>query len=378
MKVRSSSLPYLMTCTPSVIHPEGWTPIEGENETALLGTLVHSLAESVVATGEYDLHTLRQRLSESDFARASMLFNNFLDVWKQAATFMDVPEVEAYFEAEIGAGVVATGHIDVHQAYSDRAYVMDYKTGRQHENHYHQMAAYGFLVWDNAGRPDAYTVYVTAVYLEDKTTQSYEFSAAALNKWAEEVVLKVSDRRFVVGRKCAFCSVQSHCSAYRDYVNGAVVALKGGPPSSRFTGYDQPVWEAMQPEERGQLADAIYVVEKAIDRAKFGLRHAVRKVGALDLGKGQQYELVEQSERSVDADKARKVLAKLVPDWARHARFSLDDVLTAYAQQAPRGQKGKYKADLLAKLHDAGAITTAKSTRMFRRPKEETKLDEQA
>jgi hypothetical protein len=368
-KVRCSSLPYLMVCTPSVIHPDGFLPVEGENETALLGTLVHALCESVVATGEYDVKPLRQQLSDNDYARAMMLFNNFIDVWTEARKFILEPEVETYHEADIGGGIAITGHMDVHQRYSDRAYVIDYKTGRQHENHYHQMAGYAFLCWDMAGRPQKYVVYVTAVYLEDKTTQGYEFSPDSLNQWAAGVVAKVADTRFVVGRKCSFCGIQGSCPAYRVYVGGAIAALTDRP-------YDRPVWEELAPEQRGALADSMYVVEKAIDRAKFGLRHAVRAAGSLDLGGGNQYELVEQSERGVDADKARAVLAKLVPEWHSHARFRLDDLLTAYAKQAPRGEKGKYKKALLDKLADAGAIITAKSTKMYRRPKAETKMTE--
>lgn len=372
IRVRSSSLPYLMTCTPSVIHPEGAVPVEGENETALLGTLVHALCETVVETGEYDVQTLQQRLSDADYGRAMMLFTNFLDVWNQARKFMVDPKVEWYGEAtlDIPEELRVTGHIDVHQAYDDRAYVMDYKTGRQHENHYHQMAAYAFLIWNAQHRPFPYTVYVTAVYLEDKTTQSYTFTPDSLNKWAAEVVQKVGDRRFVVGRKCSFCTIQGSCEAYRTYVSGAIGAIEGGPWG------DVKVWERMEPEDRGQLADAIYVAEKAIDRAKFGLRMAVRKQGALDLGKGQQYELIDQTERGVDAGKARKVLAKVLPEWEAHARFRLDDLLTEYARRAPRGEKGKYKKELLDKLADAGAIITATSTKMYRRPKNETKLDE--
>jgi hypothetical protein len=361
-----------MTCTNSVIHPEGMIPVEGDNETARLGTMVHALAESVVRTGEYDLTPLRNELSDSDFARAMMLTANWLDVWSRIKPFMTDPVVEKYLECTVqykGEPVTLTGHIDVHQAYSDRAFIVDYKTGRQHENHYHQMAGYAYLVWADQGYPADYTLYVTAVYLEDKTTQSYTFTADSINAWSLELLAKVEDRRFVVGRKCAFCLVQGSCEAYRSYVGGSIAALSAAP-------HDLKQWEEMDAVDRGELADRMYVVEKAIERAKLGLRQSVRKRGSLDMGKGYQYELVESEERGVNASKAVKVLKRNLPDWEKHARFRLDDILVAYTRNVPRGEKGRAKAALLAELEKAGAIFTAKSTKMYRRPKNEKVLDE--
>jgi hypothetical protein len=362
-QVRSSSLPYLMTCTNAVIHPEGMVPVEGDNETARLGTMVHALAESVVRTGEYDLTPLRNELSDSDFARAMMLTANWLDVWSRIKPYMTDPVVEKYLEANDGF-INLTGHIDVHQAYSDKAFIVDYKTGRQHENHYHQMI--GMPIWCGmmrASRRRTRCLRDRRLPGGQDDAELHVHARRSYGSGRNEVEAKVQDRRFVVGRKCSFCTVQGSCGAYRGYVGGAIAALTEDA-------HDQRVWEEMIPEDRGQLADAIYVLEKAIDRAKFGLRHAVRKAGALDIGGGNQYELIDQPERGIDAAKAMPILKKALPGWENHATFRLDDVLVAYARHIPRGRRQRAKQALLADLEKAGAIVRVTSTKMYRRPEE--------
>lgn len=368
--IRSSSTPMLMTCTPAILNPDKLQVVEQENETSLLGTLVHGQCENLVATGSYDLEGLRQRLNEADYDRASMLFSNFLSVWRVASVHMRRPEVEQDFNVEL-THCILTGHIDCRHVEPTRAFILDYKTGRQHEDHYHQMASYAYGTWAQQDYPAPYTVYVTSVYLEDNAVKPYEFTNGQLEEWAAELSAKILDTHYMTGRKCAFCTLQDTCPAYAVYGANARAFLLANP------NIPAPTWEAMTPEDRGALVDAMYVLEKSIARVKLGLRNQVKKAGSLDVGEGKEYALVETNERQIDVTKAMPVLVARIGKQAvaRNSRLPLDAVLTEFAAKAAKGKKAIARKDLLEELEAVGAIVHSKSTRMWRRPKGEQTLE---
>lgn len=362
-----------MTCSNGLLNPDKLLRVESENEAAVLGTLVHALCESTIKTGHYDLEGLRQRVGDEDHARAAMLFNNFLTMWKQAARYMTDPITEYGFKAEL-RNVIITGHIDVHHVDASRAFVIDFKTGRQHEDHYHQMAAYAFGVWDKVGRPGNYVVYVTSVYLEDNSVTPYTFTASTLTAWAEEVAAQVETPRYTAGRKCAFCTLQGACPAYREFTAGSLAVIAGYSPTPRM-------WEDLAPEERGDVMDRIYVIEKAIARIKDSHRAVVKKRGRLAAGKNMEYILREETMTDIDPVRAWSVLQvrlDLPPVPAKSLRLvslNLNAVLGAYAMRAAKGQKGKARKELFEELDAAGAIIRVKSTKTWRRPVDEAAME---
>jgi CRISPR/Cas system-associated exonuclease Cas4 (RecB family) len=209
-------MPMFMTCTNAVLNPDQLQRIETENETSLLGTLVHGLSENLVKLGSYDILTLKQRLNEEDYERAHLLMHNFLGIWREASQYMIEPQTELALEAEL-SHFHLTGNIDAVSFNSDKTFILDYKTGRQHEDHYHQMAGYAYLAWAKQGKPTPHVVYVTTVYLEDKAVTPYTFTAEDLVAWEKEVAKQLMQQRYTAGRKCAFCTLQDSCPAYRSF-----------------------------------------------------------------------------------------------------------------------------------------------------------------
>jgi RecB family exonuclease len=363
----------LMTCTPAVLNPDGLQVVESENETATLGTLVHGLCEELVKTGAVDLEAVKNRVTPEEYERAASLFNNFLTVWRQASRYIPNPITEQAFSAGVATWTL-TGHIDCYSfnVAEGRAFVLDYKTGRTHEDHYHQMAAYAYLVWDAKALVEPFTAHVSAVYLEDNSVHPYTFTADDLKKWANEVTAKLDDLRYTTGRKCALCTLQDTCPAYRVYARNALAVLSG------IGGNETPGWWGMSPNDRGKLVDQMYAVDKALDRARLSLRNEVKAKGSVDIGGGKEYALVESEDRVIDVEKAIPILAKRIGAATvhRNSRLPLDSVLTAYAAKAAKGQKGRARKELLEELEAAGAVQKIKSTRMWRRPKGEKTLEE--
>lgn len=370
--IRGSSLPQLMSCSNSILNPDNLVRVEGENETAQLGTDVHALCEATINDGVDNLMTLKQRYSEGDFARAAMLYRNFLVVWKEATTFMDEPKTEVFIQME-NTAFTLTGNLDVldDTTKKDEAFILDFKTGRQHEDHYHQMAGYATLVWSRKGYPTKYKVSVTTVYLEDLTITNYVFDAAGMIDWLREVGKQLSQPRYTAGRKCAFCALQGSCPGYTAYTRGAVQMF-----TDDFT-VAGAVWADMTADQRGALVDKMYVVEKAIDRVKLSLRNKVRAEGAVDVGGGKEYTLVEQEEKQLNTVRALPILLKRIGagNVKSLSRIPLDSALAAFAGKAGKGLKTQARKKLFEELDKAGAIVRTKTTKMYRRPVGEKVLD---
>ncbi len=364
--VRASSLPSLFSCAPSVLNPDNLVQIETENESALLGTLVHWAIEQLLTRKVLALGELEQRLSKPDFARANMLFDNFLTAWEQASQVMLNPQTEGAFSVEF-SNVVVTGHVDCFHMEPDHAYILDWKTGRQHDDHYHQVAAYSYGVWDKAGRPGKYVVYSTTVYLEDNSVKPLTFTAAMLERWQGEVEARMGDKRYTVGRKCATCSFQDTCPAYTKYAANAMALLENTNPYALT---------ARSPKALGEVVDKLYVLDKAKERVRRILKDRVLKEGALDLGAGQEFTMVPTTETALDFKKGRKILEKRLGKKAMAAlmEVSLNDALGEYAKLAARGKKKVARQELFDELDKAGAIVYTESSKMFRRPRGEQKL----
>ncbi len=385
IKLRCSGLPQFMTCAPSELNPEGLVQVYTEVPAAELGTLVHEFAQRIVDTGEYNVEELIARKPE-DMERAELLIRNFFTVYSEARTVLTKPQTEVYAEAVLfehignppnAHRITITGHIDLCQIEPTVAHILDYKTGRVHDNHYHQIAGYARLAWEVAGKPDVYTVNVSVVYLEDLDITNYVFTADDLVKWSGEVVAKVSDTRYTVGKKCAYCAIQGSCPAYREYTQAAIRFLQSDNAQKGKVG-----WTDVEPEERGSLVDAMYVVDKGLGRVKDTMKNVLQgspKDAALDLGHGVGYTKVVRTTEHLNTKRALPLLRQRYDQehLDKVTEISLTDLLDLAASFAPKGQKQAEKDKLLRKLRSAGVIYTTKQERFERRPLK-GKTDEQA
>lgn len=378
LTLRSSGLPQFMTCAPSELNPDKLQEVFIEIEPAELGTLVHEFAQRIVETGEWSVDELQARRPD-DMERAELLIRNFFTVWDEARQVMTAPQTEVFHEMVLVDNdtlqLKLSGHIDLCQIVSTDATILDYKTGRLHENHYHQIAGYAALAWDKAGRPAKYKVAVSVVYLEDLSITNYDFTAADLEKWLGEVVAKVSDTRYTVGKKCAFCKIQGSCPAYREYTSAAIRFFQ-----SEDAQMGRVKWKDVEPAERGSLVDVMYVVSKGAERVKDSLKSVLqgsKKSAALDLGDGMGYTKVIRRENVLDTQKALPLLRRrFAQDLLDEiTTIKLSDLLGLVAKHAAKGAKQKAKDEFLARLDAAGAIQVNETERFERRPLGENKLE---
>lgn len=376
LTLRSSSLPQFMTCAPSELNPEKFPEVHIEIEPAELGTLVHEFAQRIVDTGEYSVEEIKARRPE-DIDRALLLVSNFFTLWTEAKQTITSPTTELYHEVKLvdteELELSLTGHIDLAQIDAEKTVILDYKTGRLHENHYHQIAAYAYLSWDKAGKPVPYEVHVAVVYLEDLSVTNYTFSAEELLKWKDEVVAHASDTRYTISKKCAFCKIQGSCPAYKEYTQSAINFLK-----SEDAHKGKVAWTSVEAEERGSLVDAMYVVKKGMERVETSLKSVLQGTGddaEIDLGNGYVYRKAVREEKTLDTQAALSLLRDRFDQkyLDEITRITLDDVLDLAARFARYGKKEKARQDMFTKLEQAGAIRVEKKSRFERRPKDERK-----
>jgi hypothetical protein len=364
LKIRCSKLPNAMTCTNSVLNPDDITEVETENAAAETGTLVHLLSEDVVNLGTCNLRHHAIRLKEIDgLDRAIELLPKIEKIWALARGSFVKPVLEEYLEAKISPGITITGHIDIYEAFDRYALILDWKTGRQRVEHYHQVMAYAFLVWHKKGRPADYDFFLTVAYVEDGIhglERMPLITASDLVEWAEAVTTKLGDSRYVTSEKCVHCPISGGCEAYRAKQESAVRVITGTGSQIRHM------------EGRADIINRLKIVEDAVKTFRAQLKAEVQANGPIDLGDGTQYQIEEKKIEVLKAEKALNLLGDhgVKPsDVAKLMSLSLPQLRKVVFNQAVKGDKAASVDRLNEALTNARALFSATSSQLWRRKK---------
>lgn len=367
IKLRCSKLPNFMTCANSVLNPDKLQEVETENAAAETGTIIHALAEDLVKTGCCDLRHHQIRLAEIDgLERAHELLPRIEGIWKLAHPLFKEPILEEYLEARVGRGLYITGHIDLHEAFEKHALILDWKTGRQRVDHYHQVMGYAFLVWDKLKRPRDYELFVTVAYVEDGVRGLERMPAirpADLEEWAAAVYAKAKDKRYVTSMKCVHCPLANTCSAHQEKQLSAVRVIKGTPGTT-----------LRQSEAPADIVNQLKIIEDAVAQFKAGIREDVKKNGPIDLGDGTHYVLEPRANESLDTKKALEATDLpafgLTPDdMTVAAKLSLPTLRKIVFSRAAKGDKSNAVDRLNEALLASQALRVTQSEQLWRRKK---------
>lgn len=363
IKIRCSKLPNFMTCANSVMNPDELTEVETENGAAETGTIIHALSEDVVRHGHCNLRHHQIRLKEIDgLERAIELLPKIERVWKLAAPVFVEPILEEYLEAEVAPGIFITGHIDIHEAFPKHAFILDWKTGRQRVEHYHQVMGYAFLVWEKMGRPDDYEFYLTVAYVEEAEhglEKMPVITPADLAEWAFELAKQVKNLRYVTSEKCVHCPLANSCKAHRLKQESAVRVISGDAGG-----------QIRHMENRADVINRLKIVEDAVKTFRAQLKADVQKNGPIDLGDGTQYQIEEKKQEAVDTPRALNVLGEhglTADDVAKSLKISLPQIRKLVYSRAVKGDKAESVARLDEALVNAKALFQTTSSQLWRR-----------
>lgn len=353
IKTRCSSLPELFTCRNSIVNPDRLQEVEVSQGAAGLGTEIHAVIQKTIETGVVDFRKIERLYGPEDVERAKALFATGLatveDVSKQMKNMQF--ETEVSFESDRFS---VTGHVDVLDLSSDRAYVVDFKTGRVHQDHTHQMVGYAVGAWTKVGRPNNYTVKVAYVYLESGEATAFELTAEDMRDWLTD--LDLLPERYVVSNRCAYCKLNNTCPAFRDYLKGSMELL------TETSGVRTHI-RKLSDDTRAKLAAAVKMARQATDRIREYIKAEAMERGPIDNGDGTEYIIKNRKHHILLTSKALPILAKyLTPkDIMNATTLRLNEVLTAATRRTLGPMRMVVRAELTDRLTKAGAIVTSES-----------------
>lgn len=354
IQTRCSSLPLLFSCKFGVTNPDKLTEVEIERPAAALGTDIHAAIQKAAETGEINFNKIERMYKGEDVERAKELFTNGMAVVQEAAKSMKNMqfEVEVGFESERYA---VSGHVDILDADSSRAFVVDFKTGRVHQDHTHQMVGYAVGAWSKVGRPDAYEVHVAYVYLDGGEVTRFTITADDMKEWLKE--LDSLPDRYTVSNRCVYCKINNTCPAFRDYLKGSMELLTG------LTKLPAVHVRKLALPQRAKLAAAVKMAKTAAERVRDYVKEDAIRGGDIDNGDGTSYTIKRRKYRMLLTSKALPILAKYVTakDVMNATKLSLNDLIAAATRRVLGPMRKTIAAELTKRLEDAGAIVVSEA-----------------
>lgn len=354
---RCSSLPLLFSCPNAILNPEKLVPVRVNNGLEQLGNLIHAAIQRAVETGDVDFRQIEARYEQSEIERAKFLFANGMKAVEEARRDMKNPqfEVEIAFETEKFS---VTGHVDVLDLHPTRAYVLDFKTGRTRDDHYHQMVGYAVGAWSKMGRPRSFEVHAAYIYLETGEVTVISLTAADMDAWIKE--LDGLPVQYAVNRRCVYCPLHDSCPAFRTYVKGSMgflLDVKNAPETVK----------KMDKEQLSRLAIALKVADDSKERIRSYIKDMLLKTGKdLEFGNGDKFAITTTKRKILLTQKALPIIAKYVTtrDVAKATTLGLQALLTAAASRAKGGMRAVMRNELETKLRAAGAVVETESVQM--------------
>lgn len=358
--IRSSKLPLFMSCPNSVLNPDELLEVEQEFEAAETGTLIHRLAEDYVLEGNDDIDFYADRLRMLDgYDRAHELFPNIKKTWGLASEVFEEPKLEQYLQADLSSDLRITGHIDVSEAFDDVAYVLDWKTGRVRDDHYHQMSGYAYLIWRDRfeGEPRCerhleYVVHCTVCYCDDGSLYKYSFTGKQLHDWANDVLAQAQNTRYVYNKRCVYCPLATKCEGYKAKVTAAVGTVTATEAVDLL--------RDMSDDERADALQKLKIVENAVRSFRSALKDDVRANGPMPTGDGREYVIKKQTKRELNPARALPILNEHLTSKEVYdaTSISLPKAVAAVKKRADCGLKTEAAEHLVTDLTRAKAIFT--------------------
>ena len=356
LALRCSKLPLAFACPGSQRHggTYGEIRIQTANEYAALGSAIHEVLASVVLSPTLESPDLRvvALKYKVDADELNRLVNYGLHAWRALAQYYPEPVTEQDVEFSTPSFAL-TGHFDVGSRGADWANILDWKSGYKQPDYYHQLMGYAWLVVSNF--PEVTTVRATTVWLRDWSQETLVVTAEDLGKWEESLVARVVhwDGTYTAGAHCQYCPRFSTCPARQALVQSALTEIDASAPGGIVPAAAMPVIVQMYRE--GKLA----VVKGLLTQIEEMIRGYISAVGPIDLGNGRELALVGENRDTIHPLPAWPILSEVLTneELAPAIKIGKTAILAAVADKAPKGQKAKVKAALMAELEAAGAVS---------------------
>ena len=341
--IRASALPIIAYCPKVLSVAEQISEIY---EIANAGRAVHKVCEEIVKNGDRpeDLKPYAEQYGcDIDFLGRATWYA--LQYWREYGNAYPDPYVEYSLQAAFGRFIL-TGHVDVLSIVDNEAHLLDWKSGYRTEVDVEpQMKGYAYLA---ASKWNVKKVIATVVWLQDQTFQSWTWTAEELGRWAIDLSNQIiSSDRHVVGEHCRYCPAFFNCPAQKAIIRTTVEDLLSLDEKAEI-----------EPSRIARLYPAVERVARLCETFRRLARQMVEKVGNIPIDDENELTIVSLQREKIEPLKAWGIISEKLDDetLAKCVSINKGALLRAVADNAPRGQKGKERSELMEKLRSAGAI----------------------
>lgn len=342
MMRRASSVPRLFACPSSALPAE--YPIEGDADLARVGTAVHVGIHEYLDRGapitEGVVHEIASRF-DVDADEVGRLMWAFRAAWKDLSQHFAHTSSEMRVESDLVGGTIDFAHFD-----GMTAAIGDWKSGYMQKDYQYQLASYAYAMRAQHGMPSSGYITTVVVWLRHRSYDTKRLDDAALDTFARRLRDKESriGLEYNPGEHCGYCPRQAECPARREYVRNAASLV----PSASTE---------MTPETLGALYPKAKMLRRALDEYDTMLRSALTR-GPVPTPEGRlQFHTV--SREHIHAHRAWPVLQACGfsdDGLAQCISMSKGAVMDVAGELAPPRQKGKFRAVVMDKLRDCGAV----------------------
>lgn len=362
MKLRCSKLPLAFKCPASVYGDSDDILIEFAHEGGAMGSAVHAVLETLVRAGTFEVPDVRPvslkfGVESEELTRLSTYG---LHAWKALAQYFPSPQTEVELEDDD-----LSGHIDVLSLGEDWANLADWKSSYKQPDYYDQIMGYAKLVFSNY--PQVVQVKATLIWLRDWSQDTILITRDDVEAWVTTLQNRVFlwDGKYTAGAHCEYCPRFSTCPARQALVRSALAEI--GAYDSRAVSADadgviavKVLTEAALPSIVQMYREGKLSIVKGLLKQIDDLIHThIAATGPIDLGNGRELALVPENRDTIEPLKAWPVLTQYLEteELAGCVKIGKTAMLDAIGDKAGKGQKAKAKAQVMAELESANAVT---------------------
>lgn len=327
-------------------------PYNPDSQPARDGTACHEVCETVVA-GPFNAPALLDKLvadlsskygtSQGDLR---MAHGYAAQAWEEVKQWFPIPATEHPL-----AGPVTRGTSDVVSI--DGGSILDWKSGWGRVEHPYQLMAYADAFRETHGMPEQGFVLGVEVWLKHREYRVHKFTAAKLDRFREHIAKQIVRDSATPGAHCTFCPRQLQCEARDQYIRSTATALV-----AQTGEVDALVI--------GNMHDHAKALKSALARYDAVVKAHVAEHGFLPLPNGKQLVDAGREVTEIQTEEAWPVLAKWFEssELAQAVKVSKTKLMDAAKAQAPKGEKQKRAAGLMADLAEAGALKKKTQSRL--------------
>ena len=350
LKIRASSAPLAFLCPGSLRSVEGEVRVSMSSEPARRGSGIHFMLSRMVNQSSEEGESaktvsLKYGVDEEELSR---LVSYGQHAWTALAEYFPNPVTEQELKCSTD-DFELTGHIDLISMGDGWANFLDYKSGWKQPDYFDQMMAYCLLIFETY--PEVQEVRATLVWLREWTRDTVLITRKDAEEWVAEFLNEVVywNGLYSAGSHCSFCPRFTTCPARQALVRSAVQDIEAIET-------EPTILSAVTLYREGKLS----VMKRILTQVETMIRAHLEAVGPIDLGNGRELALVPEPRDKIEPLAAWPIISEALTneELAPAIKIGKTALLDAVADKAPRGRKGKVKAELMEALKAAEAVVS--------------------